>query len=107
MDGKAVAANRHKAIEQKTDSLEEYRASHTEREVPRLTVKPHSRQYKDLARVMRGSLVLHNGEMFVLIASSGYHNGSADYYIDEHREKHRTRKCKILKNNTGLQFCGW
>lgn len=105
-DGKVVAANRHKAIEQKTDSLEEYRANHTEREVSRLAVKPHFRQYKDLSRVMRGSLVLHNGKVFVLTASSGRNNGFVNYYIDEHGERHPARKCKILKNNTGLQFCG-
>ena len=104
--GKIVASNRNKAVEQKTDSLLEYRASHSEAEVSRLRVKPHFPQYKDMGRPMPGSLALHNGNVFVLTASDGRHNGFVDYYIDEHGEKHGARKCDILTNNTGIQFCG-
>lgn len=104
--GKVVASNRNKAIEQKTDSLVEYRINHSEAEVSQLAVKPHFPQYKDMRRPMPGSLVLHNGNVFVLTASDGRHNGFADYYIDEYGEKHGARKCNVLTNNTGLQFCG-
>lgn len=106
VSGQVVATNRNKAIEQKTDSLEEYRATHSEQEVSQLKVKPHSPQYKDVNRTMPGSFALHNGRAFVLTASDGRHNGSVDYYIDEHGGKHSARKSKILTNNVGLQFYG-
>lgn len=105
-DGNVVAYNRNKAIEQKTDSLVEYRVSHSEAEVSQLTVKPHLPQYKDMGRPMPGSLALHNGNVFVLTASAGKTNGHVNYYIDAHGERHAARKSIILTNNTGLQFCG-
>ena len=104
--GKVVASNRNKAMEQKTDSLVEYRANHSEAEISQLRVKAHYPQYKDVSRPMPGSLALHNGKVFVLTASDGRHNGSVDYYIDEHGGKHSARKSKILTNNIGLQVCG-
>ena len=104
--GKVVASNRNKAMEQKTDSLVEYRANHSEAEISQLRVKAHYPQYKDVSRPMPGSLALHNGKVFVLTASDGRHNGSVDYYIDEHGGKYSARKSKILTNNIGLQVCG-
>ena len=106
VSGKVVASNRNKAMEQKTDSLVEYRTNHSEAEISQLRVKTHYPQYKDVSRPMPGSLALHNGKVFVITASDGRHNGSVDYYIDEHGEKHSARKSKILTNNTGLQVCG-
>lgn len=106
VNGKVVASNRNKVMEQKTDSLAEYRAKHSEVEISQLRVKAHLPQYKDMSRPMPGSLVLHNGKVFVLTASDGRHNGSVDYYIDAHGEKHPARKCRILTSNTGLQICG-
>lgn len=103
---KVVASNRNKAMEQKADSLVEYRANHSEAEISQLRVKAHYPQYKDVSRPMPGSLALHNGKVFVLTASDGRHNGSVDYYIDEHGGKHSARKSKIITNNTGLQVCG-
>ena len=103
--GKVVASNRNKAMEQKTDSLVEYRANHSAAEISRLRVKTHFPQYKDMSRPMPGSLALHNGKVFVLTASDGRHNGFVDYYIDEHGGKHSARKSKILTNNPGLQVC--
>ena len=106
VSGKVVASNRNKAMEQKFDSLVEYRANHSEAEISQLRVKAHFPQYKDMSRPMPGSIVLHNGKVFVLTASDGRHNGLVDYYIDEHGGKHSARKSKILANNTGLQVCG-
>lgn len=105
-NGKVVASNRNKAMEQKSDSLAEYRENHSESDIFRLQVKVHFPQYKDMNRPMPGSLALHNGKVFVLTASDGRHNGFVDYYIDETGEKHPARKSKILTNNTGLQVCG-
>ena len=104
--GKVVASNRNKAIEQKTDSLVEYRANHAEAEISQLRVKAHFPQYKDMNRPMPGSLALHNGKVFVLTASTGKSNGHVDYYVDVHGERHSARKSKILMHNTGIQVCG-
>ena len=105
-DGKVVAVNRNKAIEQKTDSLTEYRETHSMAEVSQLSVKEHAPQFKDMNRPMPGSLALHNGNVFVLTASTGKTNGHVNYYVDAHGEMRSARKSKILMNNTGLQFCG-
>ena len=104
--GKVVAVNRNKAMEQKTDSLTEYRKTHSMAEVSQLSVKEHAPQFKDRNRPMPGSLAVGNEKVFVLTASDGRHNGAVDYYVDEHGEKHIARKCRILTNNNGLQFCG-
>ena len=104
--GKVVAVNRNKAMEQKTDSLTEYRETHSMAEVSQLSVKEHVPQFKDMNRPMPGSLALHNDNVFVLTASTGKSNGHVNYYVDAHGERHSARKSNILMNNTGLQFCG-
>ena len=104
LDGKTVATNRHKAIEQKSDSLEQFRATHTEQEVSKLAVKPHPAQYKDLHRFMPGGIFAHNGEFFVLKGSEGRHNGRPDCYVDTDDTKHLYSKCTNIKSNSGLVF---
>lgn len=105
-DGKVVASNRNKAMEQESDSLLEYRINHTAAEVSKLKAKSHLPQYKDMDRPMPGSIASHHGKVFVLAASSGRRNGFPNYYIDIHGYKHAARKSKILTRNEGLQFCG-
>ena len=106
VDGKVVASNRNKTMEQKTDSLVEYRANHSKAEVSQLGVKVHFPQYKDMSRPMPGNLFLHNGKVFVLTASTGRNSGHVNYYVDAHGERHSARKSKILMHNAGLQVCG-
>lgn len=105
-DGKPVAVNRHKAMEQKDDSLEEYRAAHTEAVVSRLTVKPHQPQYKDMRRAMPGSLLIEEGQTrpFVLHATKGRHYGAPDYYHAPDGSRHPARKCETIYKNTGILF---
>lgn len=106
-DGKLVAKNRHKAMEQKTDSLEEYRNKHSEQKVSSLSVKDHPPKYKDTHRIMPGSILVNaNGDVFILARSDGRHNGKADYYIDTEGKRHPASKSKRLQNNKGLLFCG-
>lgn len=106
-DGKLIATNRRKAMEQKTDSLEEYRAVHSATDISKLTVKHSPTQYKDMFRIMPGSiLVSGDGEIFTLARSSGRHGGIPDYFISTENIKYRTRKCKYLRNNKCLQFYG-
>ena len=104
-DGKLVATNRHKAMEQKTDSLEEYRTTHGEKAVCQLTVKPHPPAYKDMFRVMPGSLLADNsGNTFTLMRSDGKHNGIADYFVDTQGIKHLAKRCILLQKNQGIIF---
>lgn len=106
-EGKLVATNRHKAMEQKSDSLEEYRLIHSKEDISSLNVKTHMPQYKELHRIMPGStLVDGKGKVFILSRSDGRHNGKVDYFIDIRETKHPARKCTQLQNNKGLQFCG-
>ena len=104
LDGKFVATNRHKACEQAEDSLEDFRATHSEQDVSRLTVKEHHATYKDMNRPMPGSMFRHNGKIFVLQGSQGRENGKPAYYIDTHGNKHRANKCTTIKQSTGLVF---
>ena len=103
--GKLLATNRHKAMEQKSDSLEEYREAHGEKAVCQLTVKPHPPAYKDMLRVMPGSLLADNsGNTFTLIRSDGKHNGIADYFVDTKGIKHLAKRCILLQKNQGIMF---
>lgn len=92
-DGKLVATNRHKAMEQKSDSLAEYRATYGEQTVYQLTVKAHPPAYKVMLGVMPGSLLTdNNGNTFTLLRSDGKHNGLADYFAGTQGEKHLVKK---------------
>ena len=104
LDGVKVATNRRKACEQTENSLEDFRATHTEQEVSRLTVKEHRATYKDLSRLMPGSLFRHLGDIFILQGSKGRKSGKPAYYIDTDGNKHRANKCTAIKQNTGLVF---
>ena len=105
MGGKLVATNRHKAMEQKMDSLEEYRAAHSAADISKLTVKHLPAQYKDISRVMPGSiLVSGEGKLFTLARSEGRHGGIPDYFVSTEGAKYGTRKCQYLRNNGGLQI---
>lgn len=104
-NGKLAATNRHKAMEQKSVSLEEYRATHGEQKVSRLAVKPHPPAYKDMLRIMPGSLLADNsGHIFTLMRSDGKHNGITDYFVDTRGIKHLAKRCILLQKNQGIIF---
>ena len=82
LHGKVVAANRHKAFEQKSDSLQEFREAYSDVAVSQLTVKPHPPQYKDMSRIMPGAVMDFDGIVGVMQSSivgqfykSTKHNG--------------------------------
>lgn len=112
LDGKLVAANRHKAMEQKEDSLEEYRnklvaqlgQEETTKIISRLTVKEHKPAYKNPNRIMPGAFMTAEGRLFTLKGTSGSHNGVPDGYASEQGNKFGRRKCQLIKFNTGLVF---
>ena len=104
-NGKLAATNRHKAMEQKSVSLEEYRATHGEQKVSRLAVKPHPPAYKDMLRIMPGSLLADNSDhIFTLMRSDGKHNGITDYFVDTRGIKHLAKRCILLQKNQGIIF---
>ena len=114
LDGKLVATNRHKAMEQKSDSLEEFRyqtaaengAAEAERIVSRLQVVEHPALYKDMARSMPGSTFIYDSKVSVLQGSQGRNNGTPNYYVDTDGERHLFGRCVVLRANAGIQFCG-
>ena len=105
-DGKLVATNRHKREEQKSDSLEEYRETHSQAYISELTVKKHTPEYKDKDRVMPGALMkdITTGRLFVLNNSQGKHNGKVDYYISTDMTKHLAKRCQSVRYNSGLVY---
>lgn len=105
-DGVPVAVNRHKSADQKEDSLEEFRQRNPEAVISTLTVKPHLRQYKDMHRLMPGSIFVVEGsaKQHVLQGAKGRHNGTPDYYVDTRSNQYRARKCSQVYLNTGLVF---
>lgn len=102
LNGELVATNRHKAIEQETDSLEEYRNNGGVTD--KLIVKEHKPINKRLNRILPGALMLVNGKLNVMVASKGLHNGKPDYYVFADGEKINPKKCMLIRKNTGVVF---
>ena len=99
LDGKVVATNRHKAIEQKSDSLQEFREAHGATAVSQLTVKPHPPQYKDMTRIMPGAVMNFNGIVGVMQSSI-----VGSFYKSTEGQKATPRKCVLLTRNAGMVF---
>ena len=116
LDNKIVAVNRRKAYEQESDSLSDYRdklakevgPDATETIISKLTVQEHHARLKNTKRYLPGSIFFDKkqGGSFILQGSNGFHNGTADYYVDVCGMKHLASKCKFIQNNKGLQFVG-
>jgi hypothetical protein len=104
LDGKVVATNRHKAIEQKSDSLEEFREAYGDAAVSQLIVKPHQPQHKDMTRIMPGAVMDFCGTAGILQGSEGFHNGKPDYYKSTKGAKGLTKRCVLLARNAGIVF---
>lgn len=103
LDGVLVAKNRHKAMEQRSyDSLEEFRAVHTEAETSRLVAKPHFPQLKNLNRIMPGAVFAHDKKLYVLQRYDGRHNGIPDYCVDTDGGKHPYKRCEFVSHNVGF-----
>ena len=104
--GKEVALNRHKSLEQKKNSLEEYREliSNNPIIISSLRVEKGKPTYRDLNRVMPGSLLKFRRskkvpyEYFTLKSSSG------SYFMDFSGRKYNKNYCELVLNNTGLVF---
>lgn len=103
LNGKKVATNRHKAVEQTADSLEEFRQSHFD-DVCKLKVKEHHPEYRNLKRNFPGCMFLVGKQTHVMQGTSGSHNGRADGYYDTNGNSYPSGKCKFVAKNEGIIF---
>lgn len=104
IDGELVAVNRKKGLEQKENSLQEYKINHNQKDLSILVVKHNKTRYKNPNRPMPGSMFKHNNKIFVLKSCRGKHNNQTDYYVDTNGNIHRANQCVIIKCNSGLVF---
>ena len=110
LNGEIIAKNRNKRIEQKEDSLYEWRektlaelgAEETQNLLKQLVVTKSTRHYNTEGRLMPGTVFEYNGERLVL---SGQHT-YGQYYrtIGDSKTNYPAKKCRILTQNTGLVY---
>lgn len=121
LDGKLVATNRHKATDQKDDSLEEflskYRESHTEKEVQqmmhRIDIRPAKRTYTyhkdgrickfhigDLIRYEKKNKIKGNMKRETFVCEGLYFSEDEnEAKVDHNRTKNKKMKfCRVLKS---------
>ena len=103
LNGKKVATNRHKAVEQATDSLEEFCQNHPD-DVCKLKVKEHHPEYRNPKRNFPGCVFLVGKHTHVMQGTSGSHNGKADEYYDTNGNSYSSGKCKFVVKNEGIVF---
>ena len=103
LNGKSVATNRHKATEQTTDSLEEFRQCQPD-DVCKLKVKEHHPEYRNPKRNLPGCVFLVGKHTHVMQGTSGSHNGKADGYYDTNGNSYSSGKCKFVAKNEGIVF---
>ena len=103
LNDKAVATNRHKAIKQTTDSLEEFRQNHPD-DVYKLKVKEHHPEYRNSKRNFPSCVFLVGKHTHVMQGTSGSHNGQADGYYDTNGNSYSSGKCKFVAKNEGIVF---
>lgn len=102
LDGKTVAVNRHKATDQRTDSLEEFAA--TGGCVDKLIVPAHKPVMKRMDRIMPGAVFMAGSKKKVMFASQGMHNGKPDYYCFVDGTKATPKNCEQIRENSGIVF---
>ena len=102
-NGKMVATNRHKATEQTTDSLEEFRQRQPN-DVCNLKVKEHHPTYRNMNRNYPGSVFLVGNQVHVMQGIAGSKDGEATTYKDTNANSIAAGKCKFVAKNSGILF---
>ena len=97
--GKIVATNRHKRMDQKTDSLEEYRAKFGEAAVSRLSVVPAGTFYRSGEGWAPGTIVRHNGRVKTVRKTTS--RGKSVYFEGDSKSA-SSKRCKLLSIASGL-----
>ena len=103
LDGITVAINRHKAIEQKSVSLEEYRMIYPY-DIPKLKVKAHRPVYLNQKRNHPGDIFSFAGKVIVSNGITGSRNGRPHSYKSVSGEIYATGKCLFVFRNSGIVF---
>ena len=103
LNGKAVATNRHKAIKQTTDSLEEFRQNYPD-DVYKLKVKEHHPAYRNLNRNYPGSVFLVGKQAHVMQGIASSKDGKTTKYNDTNATTITAGKCKFVAKNSGILF---
>ena len=103
LNDRTVATNRHKAMEQKSASLEEFRKEHPD-DVCKLKAKEHHPTYRNMNRNYPGSVFLVGKQVHVMQGTNGSHNGRADGYYDTNSSSYPSGKCKFVAKNKGIVF---
>ena len=103
LDGRTVAMNRHKAIEQKSVSLEEYRKIYPY-DIPKLKVKAHRPVYLNQKRNHPGDIFSFAGKIIVSNGITGSRNGRPHSYKSVSGEIYATGKCLFVFRNSGIVF---
>ena len=103
LNGKSVATNRHKAAEQTTDSLEEFRQRQPN-DVCKLKVKEHHPTYRNMNRNYPGSIFLIGKQVHVMQGIAGSKDGEATTYKDTNANSIAAGKCKFVAKNSGILF---
>ena len=102
-NGKMVATNRHKATEQTTDSLEEFRQRQPN-DVCNLKVKEHHPTYRNMNRNYPGSVFLVGNQVHVMQGIAGSKDREATTYKDTNANSIAAGKCKFVAKNSGILF---
>ena len=102
-NGKMVATNRHKATEQTTDSLEEFRQRQPN-DVCNLKVKEHHPTYRNMSRNYPGSIFLVEKQVHIMQGIAGSKDGEATTYKDTNANSIAAGKCKFVAKNSGILF---
>ena len=110
LNGEIIAKNRNKRIEQKENSLHEWREKtlaelgpvETQNLLKQLVVIKSTRHYNTEGRLMPGAVFEYNGERLVLSGQHSY----GQYYrtIGDSKTNYPAKKCRILTQNTGLVY---
>lgn len=104
LNGKLVAKNRNKRMNQVTDSLTEFRAANPD-DVGSLRVLKGTAKYKDPKRILPGAIFFVNGKYMVLQGSTSSLSKKYLYYIFVgYSEKVRSTKCVFISQGGGWQF---
>lgn len=103
LNDKAVATNRHKATEQESASLEEFRKEQPD-DVCRLKVKEHYPTYRNMNRNYPGSVFFVGKQIHVMQGIAGSKDGKATTYKDTNTNSITAGKCKFVAKNSGVLF---
>lgn len=103
LNSKKAATNRHKATEQESASLEEFRKEHPD-DVCKLKVKEHHPTYRNMNRNYPGSVFFVDKQVHVMQGIARSKDGKATTYKDTNANLITAEGCKFVAKNSGILF---